>query len=411
MGFEGIGLRTFFLIESILDSSGVGSVRVYGIESSKTTVSVFSAMNRSGSPGSGKLSSSYVGVETMKKTMGKWTVLLSMLVTMACSTMVVAQADIGIFTDRFNAPDGWAINAAPYWTLAYTYPAGYPSNEIILDNCGVFEHSDLTWTFTAIRADMVFDPIVPDGLRYQFTVKKMDDMGSSIALNGTARLCLASERGWIANWWGRQSGEKFSLEGTWNRDASTIDFALRIVNNKDIPPDSDMGVIVWSVSEGLVDMDDGGMFDLAMELRDNAAGDDVRAGYRVFRPSTGSWSDWVYSDWFDPTDGDASLGLAAADSDFLSDWKDRWEKNTYFYIEAYSPKSRSARVFVDDTIVIEINKPRSCAELWLYSPQAALTGDLDQDCDVDMSDFLGLLDVWLMCNDPVGIGNGCVATW
>jgi hypothetical protein len=318
----------------------------------------------------------------------------------------VPEGDIGIFTDRFTAPDGSAINAAPHWTLAYTGAPGYDCNEIILDNMGVFEHSDLAWTYTAIRADMVFDPIVPDGLRYQFTVKKVDDLSFYTTLNGTARLCLASERGWTGAAW-NESGEKFVFAGTWNRSANTVDFDLNICNNKDVPPDLDTGVNVWSISEALVDMDDGGMFDLAMELRDDSANADVRAGYRVFRPVTGVWTDWVYSGWFDPT----AASLATEDSDFGADWKDRWEKNTYFYIEAYSPKGRFGRVFVDDTIVIEINKPRSCAELWLYSPQAALTGDLDQDCDVDMDDFISLLDAWLVCNDPVGIGSGCIATW
>ena len=320
------------------------------------------------------------------------------------------EGDIGIFTDRFEAPDGSAINAAPYWTLAYTCAPGYDCNELIMDNSGLFEHAVNSWTYTAIRADMVFDPMVPDGLRYQFTVPRMEDPGIYGTLNATARLCLAAERGWTTAAW-NQAGEKFVFEGTWNRTANTVDFDLRICNNKDVPPDTDTGVELWAMTESLVDMDGGGQFDLAMELRDDASSDDVRAGYRVFRPSTGSWTDWIYSDWFDPTDGDASLGLAAADSDFLSDWKDRWEKNTYFYIEAYSPNGRYGRVFVDDTIVIETNRPRSCAELWLYSPQAALTGDLDQDCDVDMSDFLTLLDAWLMCNDPVGVGSGCVATW
>jgi len=109
-----------------------------------------------------------------------------------------------------------------------------------------------------------------------------------------------------------------------------------------------------------VDLDAGDLAQVALELRDGS-GSDVRVALRKYTLSTGTWGDWVTSEWVDPTN--TAYGAHA----FGTDWKYRWNNNTYYYLEMYSTAAdRTDDMWIDNVTVT--GDPVITAETPSFSP-------------------------------------------
>jgi hypothetical protein len=254
------------------------------------------------------------------------------------------------FESNFIGIDDSDISTLPEWEDASTYG----STRRIDNNEGKFAMQTNGWIYPSIRANDVFDPISEKGgLRFEYLVKEMTDSSSNTIDNATSRLCLANTSLWNGPAWD-MNGEKLVLGAKWNKGSNNLDITLRIINKLAGDPISDIGVNAYVCTALGVDMDGGDQFKLAMELRDDSESNDVRVGYQLYDYITNTWSNWVYSQWFDPTDEDGTLGLdddPNNNSEFGTNWKANWTDNTYFYIEQYCPNGRTATVWIDDVMV------------------------------------------------------------
>lgn len=73
------------------------------------------------------------------------------------------------------------------------------------------------------------------------------------------------------------------------------------------------------------------------------------------------------------------------------------------------PGDRVLAHYMQGSIEVE---PQNCADIFLR--QQGLAADIDQDCDVDLTDFASIASTWLICNDPALFESNpedCGPTW
>jgi hypothetical protein len=260
------------------------------------------------------------------------------------------------FNAGFIGTDACDINSLPEWNSGYNNGC-----DTTLDgNEGKFTFTAAGWRSATIIANDTFDPMginpisETGGLRFEYTVTAMSDSaGVYNTYNGGSTLYLANALPGTTYGWS-VLGEKLALDMAWHKGTNNVGISFNIANKFAGDPTTDVGVGVYTDTISNVDMDGGDKIKIAMEIRDDAESNDVRVGYQVYDYSADTWLDWEYSQWFDPTDDDGSLGLdddANNNSEFGSSWKTNWTDSTYFYIQPWQANGRTTTVWVDDAIV------------------------------------------------------------
>ena len=375
----------------------------------------------------------YESTSDLSKTNAIWkeVVELKRTILLLVISLVLVSSSYGyVFESDFTGPDDANVTVLPEWLYVPQIPPGeselFNVDQTLDNNQAKFagQYSATTGAYSAIQANEVFNPMGTATLRFEFLIAHMVDLqppvGGQGTINGAVRICLADTGDWDYYSW-TQLGEKLAFTATWHRQMAgtlidQVDLSFDIVNyiEGDIPlyEGIDVGETVFSAElEGLT-MDDEGQLKIALEIRDDADANDVRVGYQAKYTDAAGWGQWVYSDWFDPVDGDGSLNLnwdVDNPSAFLSDWKTRWTDNTYFCIEGWFPGLREGIVWLDDAVVVALGQPDNCEELWRYNPDMGRANDLNRDCSVSLGDFALLAADWMSCNDPED--QDCVPNW
>lgn len=247
-----------------------------------------------------------------------------------------------VFQSDFTGITGAQISSLPEWSDGYV---GSGATLTIDNNMGKLYGPGTGWVFSSIRADKSqgvaknFDPINETGNRFECTIDSVDSTDTTYG---------AMFRMWV----GPQSnatnrvvstaGQHMWVDMTWNKSTNKVTLLLTLAVNTG---SDNSGTTMYSFTQPTVDLDGGQHIRLALEVRDDPSGADVRAAYQIYKPDATGWRPWTYSDWFNPTD--AAYGANAFDTA----WKTGWDNNTYLYLEQNSRTSYPRSVFVDDVLV------------------------------------------------------------
>ena len=193
-----------------------------------------------------------------------------------------------LFKSDFTGPNDVNIASLPEWS-AVNYFQGDPcqpgydpnafSTRTIDNNMGKFAMRMNDSIYSAIRANTLFNPIDPNGLRFQYTISKITELNWAWNTSASSALCLSNRNDWYGSAWANR-GEKFYWSALWNKQLSTLGLEFRIINYSDAEPNHyDVGKIIFSTTVDGAVMNSGAQLKLCLELR-NHGGSDVRVGYQ-----------------------------------------------------------------------------------------------------------------------------------